>query len=161
MKCCGIPIVIWFVIVSMGCDNGEGHLKRKISAKDLVGIWQLTSSTKQLLGNDGFAFLPTQKLTLTLNSDGSLVFASILDNIQDRGSSYVKTTGSWQLLHDGTFENSITRSNIVNLQLSTGRIVKLAINEQNGALKLWTYYDDPDSAKFVEYERSLNQTPTQ
>ena len=132
----------------------DRHVTRTIANSEIIGTWKLASDSLSLLQRDGFAAKPENKYTITFNSNGSLNFASVLEDFES--GQYVKATGTWTLKHNTSVDSNIKQANalIVELQTSDGRQVRhLNFTEDDGTLRLWSTYGDPDSWEFMEYEK--------
>jgi hypothetical protein len=133
---------------------GDRHLTRKITPVDIGGAWQMTATSRLLLQRDGYVETPGQTYTITFHPDGSLHFASVVDNT--KSGTFFDCPGTWKLQHDTTIDNSVVRANVLQLELRRPKdlyLMKLSLAEENGRLRLWSFYGDPDSWEFMEYER--------
>jgi hypothetical protein len=150
-----LPIAV-FVIGPplMGCGLPDRHAARKITTAEVVGTWQMTTASRQLLKRDGYAELPGQTYTITFNPEGTVKFASVLDHF--KGGTNIECGGRWNLYHEKTIGNEIVRANALDLHLNRadGPYTRtLSFAEEGGKLRLWSFYGDPDSWEFIEYER--------
>lgn len=130
-----------------GCDR---HTTRIVTASDVIGTWRMTPDSLSLLRHDGFAVKSGQTYTITFAADGSLVFKSV----QPEGPSgvYRDANGDWTLQHNVPIDNETKRTNCLNLNLS-GFFFNMSFSHEDGKLKMWTYYGDPDEGKYLIYER--------
>jgi hypothetical protein len=137
-----------------GCDGGDRHMTRKVATSEIVGTWKMTAASLQLLKRDGYVPSPGETQTITFNADGSLAFASVLDDF--KAGTYNTCSGMWKLNHDKTIDNETVRANAINIELkrtSDTHLRTLSLAEVGGKLRLWNFYGDPDSWEFIEYER--------
>jgi hypothetical protein len=151
------------VVVSLACllcltgcgeDRGKRHLERVVNMPEILGVWEMTKASQDLLKRDGYVELVDQPYTITFNNDGSLKFTSVLDDV--RGGTFTNCLGKWKLDHDRTVDDETPRANVVELQLlrpNDRYFRKLALTEVDEHVRLWNYYGDPDAKEYIEYER--------
>lgn len=126
------------------------NLKRTVNETEIIGTWKLTPQSLALLQRDGFVTDPDHAYTITFNLDGSMMFASVVKDMQN--GQYTQAAGQWTLEHDTNDNSNIHKTNA--LRFDIGRhLMLLNFTEQEGRLLLWNYYGDPDSWEFLEYER--------
>ena len=143
------------VLALAGCgdDPPQRHLTRPIGPQDVLGVWQMTTASRELLKRDGYVETPDQPYSITFNNDGWFKFDSVVDDV--KGGTYTKCIGTWRLDHDVVVENE-SRANVVALQLlrkNDRYYLKLSLTEDGGVLKLWNVYGEPKALEYIEYER--------
>ena len=146
--------VVVVVVVVAGCHGPDRHMRRKVEPSELVGTWKMTAASLRLLQRDGYVASPGETQTITFKADGSLAFASVLDQFE--GGTLTTCNGTWRLDHDKTI-NNLRRANVVDVELQLTRnhtyLRTLSLAEEGGKLRLWDSYGDPDLWEFIEYER--------
>ncbi|HUU42711.1 MAG TPA: hypothetical protein VMX57_02970 [Planctomycetota bacterium] len=98
---------------------------------------------------------------MTINSDGTIAFASVLELSDPWEYRYTTAAGTWKLEHDTARGSNVTTKNTLSLDMRTaGKTVYhyLYFAEDRGPLLLWNYYGDPDSWEFLEYTRIPSPT---
>jgi hypothetical protein len=148
-----VPLACVMFLTACGDDALTRHMTRPIGLNDVVGNWQLTKASLDLLIRDGYVEIPNQTYTITFNNDGWLSFESVLDDV--KGGTYSKCPGTWRLHHDVTVDSE-KRANVVELQLlrtNNRHFLKLLVTEEDGNLRLWNSYGDAKLTEFIEYER--------
>jgi hypothetical protein len=151
-----IALVCGSLLLLAGCgeDRDKRHLARVVSPPSLLGVWEMTEASRQLLLRDGYVEVPNQSYTITFINDGTVKFASVVDDV--RGGTFTNCLGRWRLDHDRTIDNETPRANVIELQLlrtSDRYFRKLALTEEDEQIRLWNFYGDPDSKEYIEYER--------
>ncbi len=150
-------IVVLAAIALQGCGAyfaPDRNVTRKVAEAEVVGTWRLTAGSLALLQRDGFVADPTHAYTITFNVDGTLRFASVIDDF--RSGRYFDVPGTWTLEHNTNGNSNVHKANALSLRIevpgsTNNRYLNFA--EENGKLQLWNYYGDPDSWEFMEYER--------
>src|SRR2546421_393936 len=81
----------------------ELQISREAGPGDVLGTWQMTRASLELLKRDGYVEVPGQTYTITFNSDGWAKFESVLDDV--KGGTYTRCLGNWRLDHDVTVDS--------------------------------------------------------
>ena len=148
-----IPLACAVSLAGCGEDLPKRDVTRQVGLNDILGKWQLTKGSLELLQRDGYVAPPDQAYTIDFNKDGWLKFESVLDDV--KGGSYTNCLGTWRLRHDVTVESE-QRANVVELQLlrpNNRYFLKLSVTEEDGNLRLWNSYGESKLAEHIEYER--------
>ena len=140
-----------------GCGSEDPPKQRDlpthIGLNDVMGKWQLTKGSLDLLKRDGYVEAPDPTYTIDFNKDGWLRFQSVLDDV--KGGTYTNCLGTWQLQYDVIVQNE-QRPNVVELQLlrpNSRYFLKLSVTEDDGNLRLWNTYGESKLGQYIEYER--------
>ena len=156
---CGwlVALCLWLSGCCLLFGLPDRQTQRQVDVAEVVGVWKLTDDTLAILQRDGFVVDPSHAYTLTFEADGTLHFASVLDDF--RSGVYREVTGTWQLRHDTSTGIGMMR-NVLELSLPRaggmdGRIFYFyfAEDRSDGRLVMWNYYSDPDLWEFIEYLR--------
>ena len=141
------------LLAGCGKELAKEDTTRHLAPRDIMGKWQMTRHSLDLLGRDGFVESPDRIYTITFTDDGWLTFDSVLDDV--KGGTLTKCLGTWRLMHDVTIKN-VTMKNVVELQLlrpTSRHFLKLSVKEEDKNLRLWNAYGEPKAMETIEYER--------
>ncbi len=139
------------------------HLARTVANTEIVGTWQMTAASTNLLIRDGYPLRPPSELTIWVKSDGTLVFASAEAGYPFGPRTYTDATGYWTLLHHSYDGLSQEEPNVLSIELekpaSAGgkHFWPMYLTEVSGQLRLWYPHGDPDSREYIEYERAKEE----
>ena len=141
------------LIAGCGSEEAKQDTTPHIGPRDVLGKWQLTRPSIDLLVRDGFLDTPDRAYTITFTDDGWLKFDSVLDDV--KGGTLTTCLGTWRILHDVTIKK-VQMNNVVELQIlqPTSRyFLKLSVKEEDKSLKLWHAYGEAKALETLEYER--------
>jgi hypothetical protein len=123
----------------------DRNISDQIAAKDIVGTWALTDESLKLLKANGYQSPQGSEHTIQLKPDGTCVFRSAVVNLMD--ATYFELNGKWELKH-GTIVDGMKVAN--ELWIDSGTF---GITRENGHLRFFSFYGDPDAWQFMEYTR--------
>ena len=73
----------------------DRHLKRHVQESELVGEWNLRSSSLEILARDGYVQKSSFKHTLAIREDGTMTFVSAYPHIDE--IQHITAEGRWGL----------------------------------------------------------------
>ncbi len=126
----------------------DRHLKRHVQESELVGEWNLRSSSLEILARDGYVQKSSFKHTLAIREDGTMTFVSAYPHIDE--IQHITAEGRWGLQHhdDGT--------STLEISMRFGgsdHIAAFSFADEDGRIVLWQTYGDPDMWEFIEYTK--------
>ncbi len=154
------------LLASCGRTRGSRsarHLARTVADAEIVGTWQMTAASTNLLLRDGYPRRPSSALTIRFKSDGSLAFASAEPGYPFGPRTYTDATGHWKLSHHtfdgfGKGEPNVLSIDIERLASAGGKLFwPMYLTDVGGQLRLWYPHGDPDSREYIEYERAQEE----
>jgi hypothetical protein len=123
-------------LISSACGHSENrYLKRQVLPREVVGRWVMTPEHVKPLD-------PRQNIII-IRGDGTCHLHSLNENAKSPFDSDCR----WNLNHDKKQEL------ILDLNGNAGR-AHFFFDEENGRLLLWQYADDPDTWRYVEYQKT-------
>jgi len=156
MSLCTIAVAL------AGCNAPlpDRNLKEYVTDKDVFGEWTLTTDSMGYLVRDGFKKPENQTNQITFLADGTCLFHAVLDDF--KSGTHYEATGTWKLEKDTTGDSNVKKKNAIRMELvlpTTTYLKYLNFDRRKGRLVLWSFYGDPDSWEFMEYEKAPNQVP--
>jgi hypothetical protein len=127
----------------------DRHLKRHVQESELVGEWNLRSSSLEILARDGYVQKSSSRHTLAIREDGSLTFVSAYPDSD--GIQHITAKGRWGLQHHDD------RTTTLEISMRFGgsdHIEAFSFADEDGRIVLWQTYGDPDMWEFVEYTKN-------
>jgi hypothetical protein len=138
------------------CDDNDRHALQKVTPADIVGTWKMTASAQQLIKKHGYVASSAEPLTIDFNPDGSLLFQSALQR-NGHEVEFNRCKGTWKLRHDITADNDRLRANVLEVYFERENpgttFLQLSVAVENGKIKLWSYFGDPDEETYIDYQR--------
>ena len=147
-----VVVALMGLLVATGCRYfaTDRSIRERIDEAAIVGTWQLTPESLDLLTRDGFHTDRSINYEISFSQGGTCKFASALD--LDRPTRYVVSECTWSLKHDTTCGSNITTKNAREILLLPSRAgYCLSFTRNQGNIVLWQGYGDPDSWEFLEY----------
>jgi hypothetical protein len=144
-------------LFTIGCGRyfaPDRNVKEALAEGDVVGRWKMMTNSLKLLTRDGFRSLPAHAYTITFRQDGSCLFQSV--EAFGHEGTYILASGTWKLGHDIKRGESTKVKNAIQMQLELDSVThfrELNFTRQDGVLRLWESYGDPDEWEFIEYVR--------
>ena len=157
------PILVALAILCSGCPRPlwlpDRNLREYVHEQEVIGIWNLSAESLDLLTRDGFKTNPSHQYRIQFLPDGVCAFQSVVDIVGDTDviREYYDVKGKWKLEHDTTGNSNIKKKNTLRMALTLpdGEYsYYLNFDKQDGTLVLWDFYGDPDSWEFMEYKRA-------
>lgn len=139
----------------------DRSLKQYVGETDVIGVWELTSDSMKLLARDGYNGPSNQTHHISFLADGTCEFQTVLDGF--KGGTHYNAKGKWVLEKDTMGDSNVKVRNAIRMELklpTTTYLRYLNFDRRKGKLVLWSFYGDPDSWEFMEYENAPNQAPT-
>ena len=157
-----IICVCAMALAAAGCNAplSDRCLKQYVTEKDVIGEWELTPGSMSLLVRDGYKVSDLQTNQIVFQTDGFCAYHTVLDEF--KGGKHYEATGKWALENDTMGDSNVRKKNAIRMELvlqSTTHLRYLNFDRRNGKLVLWSFYGDPDSWEFMEYEKAPNQAP--
>jgi hypothetical protein len=106
-----------------------------------------------LFRRDGYSGATPQSHTIQFRADGTCRFASVRFEVGG-AAAFLESGGAWQLEHAGGSPHNRLRLRLHPRPNFSDESELLFTRDVFNALRLWTYYGDPDEGEFVEYVRS-------
>ena len=103
-----VVIALIGLLVATGCRYfaPDRSIRERVDESAVVGTWQLTPASLDLLTRDGFHADRSISYEVSFSPGGACRFASALD--LDRPARYVVSECTWSLKHDTTCGSNIT-----------------------------------------------------
>jgi hypothetical protein len=143
---------ILFSVAGCGAWQELHFTKNKPKESDLIGTYEPDAKTQKLiLGDGGYS---SAKCQIKLNADGKIEFVDMPDWWQNSfGESHKKlisTNGVWHVDKNNDYWQIVwEQNNILDLSLQ--------LMGQKPPYKIHIYIGDPDSDRFMIFERVVSQ----
>jgi hypothetical protein len=144
------------VVLALTCwlimEASDRNVSGVVRESQVVGTWELSPESYALFHRDGYRGVPAQTHTIRFRADGTCFFASVRYEVGEP-AVYLESAGTWQLQHQTTSPRNTLRLRLHPRPDFTDESELLFTHDVFDALRLWTYYGDPDEGEFVEYAR--------
>ena len=152
-------LAILLALAMAGCNAPlpDRSLKQYVSENDVVGTWELTADSMKLLERDGYNRVSNAPNVVVFLADGTCTFNTVLDEF--KGGTHYNVQGKWVLERDTMGDSTIRKKNAIRMDLKSPATTYqkyLNLDRRGGRLILWSFYGDPDSWEFMEYEKAAN-----
>jgi hypothetical protein len=127
----------------------DRRLKRHVQESELVGEWNLRSSSIEILARDGYVQKSSSKHTLAIREDGSMTFISAYPDSDE--IHHITAEGRWGLQHN---DDGTTALEISMRFGGSDHSEAFSFAEEDGRIVLWQSYGDPDMWEFIEYTKN-------
>jgi hypothetical protein len=158
MRAVNIASIGCFLAIVLGCAGAGAlsqdevrHPTNQPAVADLVGHYQPTAATKELITSQGH--YPARDISIVLERNGTLRFQNIPDWWQEghgkSGGKFDSWTGTWEVAkHDhGWWELSVLLSN------PGGVATHVDLIGQHAPYRLALVVGDPDAGREMQFER--------
>jgi hypothetical protein len=167
-----------------GCPQLRGgpnrYIKRDVKPAELVGTWQVTDNSLERLVKEGYSKYVKKELNQLILLDGGMCNICMYDpwiptpTPEEDEECYKPLTGAtWkitkQIAYVGHRETMVPAVEITIEKVEETpdgsniftRIFRLYIVEEKGHIVLWTFINDPDYRKYMDFIRVPEQAVTQ
>jgi hypothetical protein len=147
-------LLVSLIVVS--CGMPDIRIKRKVTESEIQGMWILDLKSSALASDnsiDRYEDASAKVHKITFNADGTCHYQSVLQ----MPTRYVDAHGTWEIGSDP--DNP--RGSVIDIRLKSDAegtyMFSLDLKEDSGELILWEFWGDPDSWRFLEYNRKAEQ----
>ena len=137
-------------LLGMRCQHSEGRsLGRDVSAEEVVGTWQMTPHTVNVLREAGYTLpVDAAQHQIVLRADGTCDFRTIPQVLTAGGQPEPRLDGPCRWKLDKVGQQALQ----LDVEGDPLRHPYYYFDEApNGGLTLWQHVGDPDAWRYVEY----------
>jgi len=135
------------------------HVERRLGAKDLVGVWSLTTPSRELLGEMSLVDSSSCEGSIRFDPSGMCSFQSYSQS----NEMCIVARGTWNLTYGDNLAIRGRKANVLEIWLDVKRPTgkrsyeRLFFTEKHRSLILWHPLGDADARIFGEYNHTRGE----